>query len=145
MVFTVNTMIIEDAQNFGLSQLHQLRGRIGREKQKAYCYLFYKEKDMNDDAIKRLEAMKNFSELGSGYKIALKDLEIRGAGGILSSKQHGFVRDIGYEMFARLLEEEGQKVKGVYKKQDTKVEVEIDLYVDAFIFKLCLFTVNFDF
>lgn len=130
---TVNTMIIEDAQNFGLSQLHQLRGRIGRDKQKAYCYLLYKEKDMNDDAIKRLEAMKNFSELGSGYKIALKDLEIRGAGGILSSKQHGFVRDIGYEMFARLLEEEGQKVKGVYKKQDTKVEIEIDLYVDAFI------------
>ncbi|MBO7610631.1 MAG: transcription-repair coupling factor [Elusimicrobia bacterium] len=130
---TVNTMIIEDAQNFGLSQLHQLRGRIGREKQKAYCYLFYKEKDMNDDAIKRLEAMKNFSELGSGYKIALKDLEIRGAGGILSAKQHGFVRDIGYEMFARLLEEEGHKVRGVPQKEDRKHNVEVDIYIDAYI------------
>lgn len=131
---TVNTMIIEDAQNFGLSQLHQLRGRIGRDKQKAYCYLLYKKADMNDDAIKRLEAMKNFSELGSGYKIALKDLEIRGAGGILSSKQHGFVRDIGYEMFSRLLAEEGRKVKGIYKEEkEEKLPVEIDLYVDAYI------------
>ena len=130
---TVNTMIIEDAQNFGLSQLHQLRGRIGRDKQKAYCYLLFKEKDMNDDAIKRLEAMKNFSELGSGYKIALKDLEIRGAGGILSAKQHGFVRDIGYEMFARLLEEEGHKVRGVAPKQEQKNDVEVDLYIDAYI------------
>ncbi len=131
---TVNTMIIEDAQNFGLSQLHQLRGRIGRDKQKAYCYLLYKKTDMNDDAIKRLEAMKNFSELGSGYKIALKDLEIRGAGGILSSKQHGFVRDIGYEMFSRLLAEEGQKVKGIYKdEKEKKLPIEIDLYVDAYI------------
>ena len=131
---TVNTMIIEDAQNFGLSQLHQLRGRIGRDKQKAYCYLLYKKTDMNDDAIKRLEAMKNFSELGSGYKIALKDLEIRGAGGILSAKQHGFVRDIGYEMFSRLLAEEGQKVKGIYnEEQEKKNKVEIDLYVDAYI------------
>ncbi len=131
---TVNTMIIEDAQNFGLSQLHQLRGRIGRDKQKAYCYLLYKNTDMNDDAIKRLEAMKNFSELGSGYKIALKDLEIRGAGGILSSKQHGFVRDIGYEMFSRLLAEEGQKVKGIYNdEKEKKLPVEIDLYVDAYI------------
>ncbi len=131
---TVNTMIIEDAQNFGLSQLHQLRGRIGRDKQKAYCYLLYKKTDMNEDAIKRLEAMKNFSELGSGYKIALKDLEIRGAGGILSSKQHGFVRDIGYEMFSRLLAEEGQKVKGIYNDtKDNKLSVEIDLYVDAYI------------
>ncbi len=130
---TVNTMIIEDAQNFGLSQLHQLRGRIGRDKQKAYCYLLYKAQDMNDDAIKRLEAMKNFSELGSGYKIALKDLEIRGAGGILSSKQHGFVRDIGYEMFSRLLEEEGQKARGVQPKQERKHNVEVDLYIDAYI------------
>jgi len=130
---TVNTMIIEDAQNFGLSQLHQLRGRIGRDKQKAYCYLMYKEKDMNDDAIKRLEAMKNFSELGSGYKIALKDLEIRGAGGILSAKQHGFVRDIGYEMFARLLEEEGHKVRGTKQQQEQKNNVEVDIYIDAYI------------
>ncbi|MFA6914109.1 MAG: transcription-repair coupling factor [Endomicrobiia bacterium] len=131
---TVNTMIIEDAQNFGLSQLHQLRGRIGRDKKKAYCYLLYKDKNLSDEAIKRLEAMKEFSDLGSGYKLALKDLEIRGAGGILSSKQHGFVRDVGYDMFSRLLEEEGRKVKGISTKQENKqVVTEIDLQVEAFI------------
>lgn len=131
---TVNTMIIEDAQNFGLSQLHQLRGRIGRDKQKAYCYLFYNEKNLSDEAVKRLEAMKEFSDLGSGYRLALKDLEIRGAGGILSSKQHGFVRDVGYEMFSRLLEEEGKKVKGINTpEEERQTAAEIDLQVEAFI------------
>ncbi|MFA7074380.1 MAG: transcription-repair coupling factor [Endomicrobiaceae bacterium] len=131
---TVNTMIIEDAQNFGLSQLHQLRGRIGRDKQKAYCYLFYNEKNLSNEAVKRLEAMKEFSDLGSGYRLALKDLEIRGAGGILSSKQHGFVRDVGYEMFSRMLEEEGKKVKGIKEASDGKnISAEIDLQTEAFI------------
>ena len=131
---TVNTMIIEDAQNFGLSQLHQLRGRIGRDKQKAYCYLLYNKKDLTDESVKRLEAMKTYSDLGSGYKIALKDLEIRGAGGILSAKQHGFVRDIGYDMFSKLLEEEGRKVRGINKEDiETKKATEIDLYIDGFI------------
>lgn len=131
---TVNTMIIEDAQNFGLSQLHQLRGRIGRDKQKAYCYLLYNKKDLTDESVKRLEAMKTYSDLGSGYKIALKDLEIRGAGGILSAKQHGFVRDIGYDMFSKLLEEEGRKVRGINKEEiETKKATEIDLYIDGFI------------
>ncbi|MDR3112858.1 MAG: transcription-repair coupling factor [Endomicrobium sp.] len=131
---SVNTMIVEEAENFGLSQLYQLRGRIGRERKKAYCYLFYKDETLSDEAIKRLEAMKEFSELGSGFRLALKDLEIRGAGGILSANQHGFIRDIGYDMFAKLLEEEGKKVKGgVDDKNQKEQNSEIDLQVCALI------------
>ena len=130
---SVNTMIIEEAENFGLAQLYQLRGRIGREKKKAYCYLFYKDETLSDEAIKRLEAMKEFSELGSGFRLALKDLEIRGAGGILSANQHGFVRDIGYDMFAKLLEEEGKKIKGETFEAQKQSNSEIDLQVSALI------------
>ncbi len=131
---SVNTMIVEEAENFGLSQLYQLRGRIGRERKKAYCYLFYKDKALSDEAIKRLEAMKEFSELGSGFRLALKDLEIRGAGGILSASQHGFVRDIGYDMFSKLLEEEGKKIKGETSGQTKESNnSEIDLQVSALI------------
>ena len=135
---SVNTMIIEEAENFGLSQLYQLRGRIGRERKKAYCYLFYEDKTLSGEAIKRLEAMKEFSELGSGFRLALKDLEIRGAGGILSANQHGFVRDIGYDMFSKLLEEEGKKIKepGESKALSSQKESEnseIDLKVNALI------------
>jgi transcription-repair coupling factor (superfamily II helicase) len=128
-------MVIEEAENFGLSQLYQLRGRVGRGSDKAYCYLFYKDKNLSDEAIKRLEAMKEFSELGSGFRLALKDLEIRGAGGILSSSQHGFVRDIGYDMFAKLLQEEGKKVKSGMPddaNEDKKI-ASIDLRIDALI------------
>ena len=130
---SVNTMIIEEAENFGLSQLYQLRGRIGREKKKAYCYLFYKDEKLSDEAIKRLEAMKEFSELGSGFRLALKDLEIRGAGGILSANQHGFVRDIGYDMFSKLLEEEGKKIKGETFSGEKESNCEIDLQISALI------------
>ncbi|MDR2860736.1 MAG: transcription-repair coupling factor, partial [Elusimicrobiota bacterium] len=130
---TVNTMIIEDAQNFGLSQLYQLRGRVGREKKKAYCYLFYKDEGLSEEAIQRLEAMKEFSELGSGFRLAMKDLEIRGAGGILSKNQHGFVRDIGYDMFSKLLEEEGEKVKGLTPHEKEEKTCEINLNVSALI------------
>lgn len=130
---SVNTMIIEESENFGLSQLYQLRGRIGRDRRKAYCYLFYKDKALSDEAVKRLEAMKEFSELGSGFRLALKDLEIRGAGGILSASQHGFVRDIGYDMFAKLLEEEGKKIKGEKNLAKQELNTEIDLQVSALI------------
>jgi transcription-repair coupling factor (superfamily II helicase) len=131
---SVNTMIVEEAENFGLSQLYQLRGRIGRERKKAYCYLFYKDKTLSDEAVKRLEAMKDFSELGSGFRLALKDLEIRGAGGILSANQHGFVRDIGYDMFAKLLEEEGKKAKGeTFAPEKKSNDGEIDLQTSALI------------
>ena len=130
---SVNTMIVEEAENFGLSQLYQLRGRIGRERRKAYCYLFYKDKALNEAALKRLEAMKEFSELGSGFRLAMKDLEIRGAGGILSANQHGFVRDIGYDMFSKLLEEEGKKIKGEAFDARNELNSEIDLQVNALI------------
>jgi transcription-repair coupling factor (superfamily II helicase) len=130
---SVNTMIVEEAENFGLSQLYQLRGRIGRNRQKAYCYLLYKDKALSDETIKRLEAMKDFSELGSGFRLALKDLEIRGAGGILSKSQHGFVRDIGYDMFSKLLEEEGNKLKGNIIETDVCKNTVIDLQVNALI------------
>jgi len=131
---TVNSMIIEDSVNFGLSQLHQLRGRIGRDKQKAYCYLFYDKDGLTDESVKRLQAMKEFSELGSGYKLALKDLEIRGAGAILSSKQHGFVKDVGYDMFARMLEEEGKKIRNIKDENKTEeINTEIDLQIEAHI------------
>jgi transcription-repair coupling factor (superfamily II helicase) len=130
---SVNTMIIEDAEDLGLSQLYQLRGRIGRDRKKSYCYLFYKDKTLSDEAVKRLEVIKEFGELGSGFKLALKDLEIRGSGGILSSNQHGFVRDIGYDMFAKLLEEEGKKVKGdVVESQENK-NTAVDLHINALI------------
>jgi len=131
---TVNSMIIEDSVNFGLSQLHQLRGRIGRDKQKAYCYLLYNKDNLTDESVKRLQAMKEFSELGSGYKLALKDLEIRGAGAILSSKQHGFVKDVGYDMFARMLEEEGKKIRNVKSEnKQEQINTEIDLQIEAHI------------
>jgi transcription-repair coupling factor (superfamily II helicase) len=130
---SVNTMIIEEAENFGLSQLYQLRGRVGRDRRKAYCYLFYKDASLSDEAIKRLEAMREFSELGSGFRLALKDLEIRGAGGILSANQHGFVKDIGYDMFSKLLAEEGKKVKGDMVATPQTVTAEIDLQINALI------------
>ncbi|GHT61185.1 transcription-repair-coupling factor [Endomicrobiia bacterium] len=129
----VNTMIVEEAENFGLSQLYQLRGRVGRDKHRSYCYLFYKDKNLSDEAVKRFEAMREFSKLGSGFKLALKDLEIRGAGGILSASQHGFVSDIGYDMFARLLEEEGKKVKGDMPLAPEIEHTSIDLQINALI------------
>ena len=129
---SVNAMIIEEAENFGLSQIYQLRGRVGRDRQKAFCYLFYNSKNLTDEASKRLEAIAEFGELGSGFRLALKDLEIRGAGGLLSSSQHGFVRDVGYDMFAKLLDEESAKIRGA-KGASKEVITEINLECAAFI------------
>jgi transcription-repair coupling factor (superfamily II helicase) len=135
---TVNSMIIEDVQNFGLSQLYQLRGRIGRNTQKAYCYMFYDDKGLTDTAVKRLEALKEFNNLGSGFKLALKDLEIRGAGGILSANQHGFVKDVGYDMFVKMLEEEGGNIKSGISDMNSEnrlneIDVEINLRSNALL------------
>jgi transcription-repair coupling factor (superfamily II helicase) len=130
---SVNTMVIEEAENFGLSQLYQLRGRIGRGKKKAYCYLFYKDKALSAEAIKRLEVMKEFSKLGSGFNFALRDLEIRGAGGILSAKQHGFVIDIGYDMFEKFLAEESKKIRGDILVSKEKKYTILDLQVNSLI------------
>jgi len=101
-----NTLIIHDSDRLGLSQLYQIRGRVGRSDKIAYAYLMYEpNKDLNDEAYKRLKALEEFTELGSGYKIALKDLAIRGAGDILGSEQSGFIDSVGYEMYMQLLDE----------------------------------------
>src|SRR5690554_4223888 len=101
-----NTLIIHDADRLGLSQLYQIRGRVGRSDKIAYAYLMFEpNKDLNDEAYKRLKALEEFTELGSGYKIALKDLAIRGAGDILGSEQSGFIDSVGYEMYMQLLDE----------------------------------------
>lgn len=130
---TVNTMIIEEAENFGLAQLYQLRGRIGREKQKAYCYLFYNKSDLTIESRKRLEALQEFGELGSGFRLALRDLEIRGAGNILSAKQHGFVKEIGFELYSRLLDDANRKMKGLAPKHEEEWKTEIDFLLPAFL------------
>ncbi len=111
---TVNTLIIIDADRFGLSQLYQIRGRVGRSNKIAYCYLMYnKGKQLSDVATKRLNVIKEFTELGSGFSIAMRDLSIRGAGDILGSEQAGFVDSIGVELFLKMLNEEVNKIKGI--------------------------------
>ncbi len=115
-----NTLIIYNADHFGLSQLYQIRGRVGRSNKIAYAYLLYnKSKILNDVAIKRLEAIKEFTELGSGYRIAMRDLAIRGAGDILGSEQAGFVDSIGINLYIEMIEEEMRRLKGEVVKEDT--------------------------
>lgn len=131
---SANTMIVEEAENFGLAQLYQLRGRIGREKQKAYCYLFYTRENLKEDAAKRLESLQEFGELGSGFRLALRDLEIRGAGNILGKEQHGFAREVGFELYSRLIEDASKGVKGdrdVFKEEAFKTSM--DLSIPAFL------------
>lgn len=109
----VNTIIINNADCFGLSQLHQIRGRVGRSTTKAYAYLLYeKNKMLNPDAERRLHALKEFTALGAGYKIALRDLEIRGSGNILGPQQSGHVQGIGFTLFCKLMEESIRELKG---------------------------------
>lgn len=128
----VNTMIINDADKMGLSQLYQLRGRVGRTNKIAYCYLTYrKDKILTEVAEKRLKAIKDFTELGSGFKIALKDLEIRGAGNIMGSSQHGHMATIGYDLYCRMLEDTIKLIKGEIEKEP--VETSVDIKIDAYI------------
>ena len=109
----VNTMIVLDADRFGLAQLHQLRGRVGRSGRMAYAYLMYtKDKNLSEIAEKRLRAIKEFTEFGSGFKIAMKDLELRGAGNILGTEQSGHMINIGYELYCKMLEEAVDIAKG---------------------------------
>ena len=123
----VNTLIIMDADRFGLSQLYQIRGRVGRSNKVAYCYLMYKpEKNLNETAVKRLKAIKEFTELGSGFSIAMRDLSLRGAGSILGSEQAGFVDDVGIELFMKMLNEEIDRLNG-----KEKVEVKEMPLLDA--------------
>lgn len=128
----VNTMIIYNADKFGLSQLYQLRGRVGRTNKIAYCYMTYKkDKILTEVAEKRLKAIKDFTELGSGFKIALKDLEIRGAGNMMGAAQHGHMAAVGYDLYCRMLEDTVKLIKGEIKNEP--VETTVDIKVDAYI------------
>ncbi|HAA34089.1 MAG TPA: transcription-repair coupling factor, partial [Firmicutes bacterium] len=130
----VNTMVVYDADHFGLAQLYQLRGRVGRSNRLAYCYLTYrKDKVMTEDAVKRLQAIKEFTELGSGFKIALRDLEIRGAGNILGPEQHGYMMAVGYELYCRLLEQAIETMKGKKVEAPREFEPRIDLNINAYL------------
>ena len=121
-IVNANTMIINDAQNFALNVLHQLRGRVGRNNQKAYCYLFIKPWDtLNDQARKRLQAIEQFSDIGSGIHIALRDLDIRGAGDILGADQSGFINEMGYDMYQKILNEAIQEMKDAGDEGLTRV------------------------
>ncbi len=135
-ISNANTLIIYDADNFGLSQLYQLRGRVGRSNRIAYAYLMYdKSKMLNDIAIKRLQAIKEFTELGSGYRIAMRDLSIRGAGDLLGSEQAGFVDTVGIELYMQMIEEEMRRMKGEEIPEDeedtsNKSLVEVETHID---------------
>ncbi|MBE7022433.1 MAG: transcription-repair coupling factor [Ruminococcaceae bacterium] len=129
----VNTMIVEDADRLGLSQLYQLRGRVGRSNRRAYCYLTYRQdKSLREEAVKRLSAIREFTEFGSGFKIALRDLEIRGAGNLLGAEQHGHMETVGYDMYCRLLEESVNELQG-RPPQAEDWEPQLDFEADAYI------------
>ena len=130
----VNTMIIDEADKFGLSQLYQLRGRIGRSNRNSFAYLTYeRDKVLSVIAEKRLKAVKEFTEFGSGFKIAMRDLELRGAGNLLGAQQHGHMADIGYDLFVKMLERTVKQVKGIKKESFEDRMVTIDLDIDAYI------------
>jgi len=130
-----NTIIVYNADHFGLAQLYQMRGRVGRSNQMAFAYFVYKrDKVLTEKAVKRLQAMKEFAQLGAGFKIAMRDLEIRGAGNLLGAQQHGHIASVGFEMYCQLLEE---AVSRLQKNPAAKTEVEpaVTLPVEAYIDK----------
>ena len=127
-----NTMIIHNADKFGLAQLYQLRGRVGRSQRQAYCYCCYtKSKEITKDAVQRLKAIKEFTTLGSGYQIAMRDVEIRGVGNILGTKQHGHMVNVGFDTYCQLLEETVQELQGqvVDKNNPAIVDINVTAYI----------------
>jgi len=131
-ISNVNTIIILDADKLGLSQLYQLRGRVGRSYRQGYAYLMYdKDKILSEVAERRLKTIREFTEFGAGFKIAMRDLEIRGAGNLLGGEQHGHMAAIGYDLYVKLLEETMRQLKGdhVERPEDTIIEVNIDAYI----------------
>ncbi|RFU66915.1 transcription-repair coupling factor [Peribacillus saganii] len=129
----VNTLIVHDADKMGLSQLYQLRGRVGRSNRVAYAYFTYrKDKVLTEVAEKRLQAIKEFTELGSGFKIAMRDLSIRGAGNLLGAEQHGFIDSVGFDLYSQMLKEAIEQRKGDLA-EEKPAQLEIDLEVDAYI------------
>ena len=130
-----NTMIIQDADHMGLSQLYQLRGRVGRSSRTSYAFLMYRrDKMLKEEAEKRLQAIREFTELGSGIKIAMRDLEIRGAGNVLGAEQHGHMEAVGYDLYCKLLNQAVLELKGQRKEEDsfnTVVDCDIDAYIPS--------------
>ena len=132
-ISNANTMIIHDADQMGLSQLYQLRGRVGRSNRTAYAFLLYRRgKYLSEVAEKRLHAIREFTDLGSGFKIAMRDLEIRGAGNLLGAEQHGHMQSVGYDLYCKMLNEAVKELKGTAKVED-KYETVLDLETDAYI------------
>ena len=131
-ISNVNTIIIHDADQMGLSQLYQLRGRVGRSNRTSYAFLMYRRNKMlKEVAEKRLHAIREFTELGSGVKIAMRDLEIRGAGNLLGAEQHGHMEAVGYDLYCKMLSAAVKEAKGLKMEED--FETSIDLALDAFI------------
>ena len=127
-----NTIIVEDADRLGLAQLYQIRGRVGRSDKQAYAYITYKrDKLINEVAEKRLKAIKEFTEFGSGFKIAMRDLEIRGAGSLIGEMQHGHMEQVGYDTYCKLLDEVVKEMKGLDIEED--IDITIDINVSSFI------------
>src|SRR5699024_699839 len=131
----VNTLIVNDADRMGLSQLYQLRGRVGRSNRVAYAYFTYqRDKILTEVAEKRLQAIKEFTELGSGFKIAMRDLSIRGAGNLLGSQQHGFIDSVGFDMYSQMLKDAIEARKAGKELDEVKAfEPEISINLDAYI------------
>jgi transcription-repair coupling factor (superfamily II helicase) len=131
-ISNVNTLIVENAHRFGLAQLYQLRGRVGRSSEKAYAYFFYPDRSqLNQAAFLRLKTLAEYTDLGSGYKVAMKDLQIRGAGELLGARQHGHINSIGFELYCQIIKEEVDRLKG--EKVQPDLNVHIDLPVSAYI------------
>ncbi|MFZ8101441.1 TRCF domain-containing protein, partial [Staphylococcus arlettae] len=129
-----NTLIIEEADRFGLSQLYQLRGRVGRSSRIGYAYFLHPtNKVLTETAEERLQAIKEFTELGSGFKIAMRDLNIRGAGNLLGKQQHGFIDSVGFDLYSQMLEEAVNEKSGIKPESEEAPEVEIELNIDAYL------------
>ncbi len=133
-ISNVNTMIIHDSDHMGLSQLYQLRGRVGRSNRTAYAFLMYKkDKLLKEVAEKRLQAIREFTDLGSGFKVAMRDLEIRGAGNLLGRRQHGHMEAVGYDLYCKMLNEAVKHLKGEGAEVDfpTNIDLDVDAYIPA--------------
>lgn len=131
-ISNVNTMIIHDSDRYGLSQLYQLRGRIGRSNRTSYAFLMYRPNMvLRETAEKRLAAIREYTDLGSGFKIAMRDLELRGAGNLLGAQQHGHMNAVGYDLYCKMLSEAVKEAKGIHTMED--FETSVDLNIDAFI------------
>ncbi len=129
----VNTIIVENADRLGLAQLYQIRGRVGRSERQAYAYITYDpNRVLTEDSTKRLAAIRDYTELGSGFKIAMRDLEVRGAGNLLGAEQHGHMEAIGYELYCKMLEENVKEIQGTAKSEQEQIhEAQVELAIDA--------------